>query len=113
MRPRCRETPDSRAANAGRAEEWSRAALVPWSLNTWYHVAATRDPTGNFRLFVNGNQAGTTVAKSTSTDCTTQPLTIGASTNNFTRFNGAIDDVRLYNRALSPAEIQTLYTSAR
>jgi uncharacterized repeat protein (TIGR01451 family) len=72
--------------------------------NTWAHLAATYDRT-TIRLYVNGVQVATaaqTAAISTSTGL----LAIGA---NFygEYFNGLIDEVRIYNRALTAAEIQT------
>ncbi len=75
------------------------------ALNTWIHVAATyAAPT--MTLYVNG------VAQSTRTStliANTNVLYFGrrAGAGNF--FNGIIDDINLYNFALSPAEITTLY----
>jgi hypothetical protein len=71
--------------------------------NTWTHLAATYDRT-TIRLYVNGVQVATglqTAAVSTSTGV----LTVGA---NFygEYFNGLIDEVRVYNRALTATEIQ-------
>jgi len=42
----------------------------------------------------------------------TEPLRIGnhSDPNYFTFFHGIINEVSLYNRALSDSEIQTLYT---
>jgi chitodextrinase len=74
------------------------------AVNTWTHVAATYDRT-TIRLYVNGVQVATgaqTAAISTSTSA----LTIGADSYG-EYFNGLIDEVRVYNRALTVAEIQT------
>jgi hypothetical protein len=40
-------------------------------------------------------------------------LRIGSRGDNYAYFNGLIDDVRIYNRALSPAEIQALYNAQK
>ena len=74
-------------------------------LNTWTHVAATYDNT-TLRLYVNGVQAGSravTGALLTSTGA----LRIGGNSVWGEFFAGRIDEVRIYNRALSPGEIQT------
>ena len=74
------------------------------ALNTWTHLAATYDRT-TIRLYVNGVQVATgaqTGAISTSNAI----LEIGAdSSGEF--FAGVIDEVRIYNRSLSLAELQT------
>lgn len=76
----------------------------------WYHLACTFDGT-TMKFFVNGVlQQAVTVAVQPKT---TKPdlFTIGAYSFNGTSdsyFNGAIDDVVLYNRALSDAEVTAL-----
>jgi hypothetical protein len=84
-------------------------------LNTWQHIAATWDGTtngGNIHLYVNGAQVDSTTFQSGSgsalSDATT-PVTIGNRQADLARgFSGAMDDVRVYNRVLSAAEIQNL-----
>lgn len=75
-------------------------------LNTWTHVASTYDG-AVYRLFINGNQVATlnsTGNITTSTDL----LRIGGSAALGSQyFAGLIDEVRIYNRALSQSEIQT------
>ena len=74
--------------------------------NKWYHVGFTYDGT-HLRIYQNGvdvggdnNVPGTMAAMATSY--------IGyLGTIRF--FNGQIDDVRGYNRALSATEVQQLY----
>ncbi|MDB5181882.1 MAG: 5-Nucleotidase domain protein [Candidatus Saccharibacteria bacterium] len=78
--------------------------------NTWYHAVGTFDGT-NIRLYVNGQFKSS--ATQTNLDNSTGPLRIGRQKSGFDRFfNGDIDDVRVYDRALSLAEVQALYTSA-
>jgi len=78
------------------------AAPVP--LNTWTHLASTFDGS-TLRLYVNGALAGSK-AISGSVAATTNPLRIGGNTIWGEFFTGQIDEVRLYNRALSAGEIQ-------
>ena len=71
--------------------------------NAWSHLTTTWDGL-TLRLYVNGTQvasgalAGTAVAS-------TSPLRIGGNSVWAEWFSGLIDEVRVYNRALTPAEI--------
>jgi len=83
----------------------------PATGTTWIHIAATFDGS-TIKLYINGNQesgdkAGVTiVANSTNLGIGAEPA---ASPINF--FQGAIDDARIYNRALSAIEIAALATN--
>ncbi len=77
-------------------------AAVP--LFAWTHLASTCDGT-TLKLYVNGALVGSK-AISGSLPATTNPLRIGSNTIWNEPFNGQIDEVRLYNRALTPGEIQ-------
>lgn len=75
-------------------------------LNTWTHVATTYGD-GFMRLYINGVQVAQ-VARTGTMTASTNALRIGGNTV-FTGgefFAGAVDDVRIYNRVLSAAEIQ-------
>jgi hypothetical protein len=75
------------------------------ALNVWTHVALTFDNT-TLRLYVNGAQVGTrAVAGPLLTS--TGALRIGGNSVWGEHFAGRIDEIRLYNRALSTAEIQS------
>ncbi len=71
--------------------------------NTWNHVAMTSDGT-TLRLYVNGKQVDTSSAKAAMES--KGPLLIGCAKNFGEYFNGQIDNARIYNRALSAAEIE-------
>ena len=73
-------------------------------LNTWSHLAVTYDG-AVLRLFVNGTAAGT-VTVSGSIPASTGPLRIGGNAVRSEWFAGQIDEVRVYNRALTQSEIQ-------
>jgi len=73
-------------------------------VNTWTHLATTYNGSA-LRLYVNG-VLGTTFAVSGGLAATTNPLRIGGNSIWGEYFNGLIDDVRVYNRALTAAEIQ-------
>jgi hypothetical protein len=72
-------------------------------LNVWTHLAFTYDG-GVMRLYVNGTEVSTTnVAGATSVS--NGPLRIGGNSVWGEYFRGLIDEVRIYNRALTSAEI--------
>ena len=79
-------------------------------LGTWFHLAATYDG-ATIKLYVNGMLENSLPAAMTIA-ANTLPLAIGAqvaANGTASRwFQGAMDDVRLYNRALSAAEISEL-----
>jgi hypothetical protein len=72
-------------------------------LNTWTHVAMTYDG-NNIKTYVNGVLAG--IAPQTGYIApSTSPLTLGGDLFYGQHFDGVIDEVRVYNRALTEAEI--------
>ena len=71
---------------------------------TWHHVATTYDGT-NRRIYLNGVQVAADVPGVNA--ATAANFRIG-STNNAEYFNGTIDDVALYNNALTAAEVASL-----
>ena len=78
--------------------------------NTWVHLAATYDG-ATLRLYVNGAQVGSR-AVTQSMALSAGPLQIGGNAVWGEYFSGLIDDVRVYNRALTSAEITNGMTTA-
>ena len=72
-------------------------------LNTWTHLATTYDGT-TLRLFVNGTQVGSR-AVSGALLTSSGVLRIGGNSQWGEYFAGRIDEVRIYNRALTQSEI--------
>ena len=83
------------------------ASMVPTGV--WVHVAATYDG-ATLRTFVNGAQVASAAAAG-SIQTSTMPLRIGGNSIWGEYFKGAIDEVRIYNRALTAAEIQADMTT--
>jgi hypothetical protein len=71
--------------------------------NTWVHLTATYDG-ANQRLYVNGVQVASR-AQTGPIVTSTGALRIGGNSVFGEFFNGRIDEVRIYNRALTQAEI--------
>jgi glucose/arabinose dehydrogenase len=76
----------------------------PLAANTWTHLAATFDGTTQ-RLYVNGVEVASR-AQTGSIETSTGPLRLGGHSVWGEFFQGYIDEVRVYNRALGQAEIQ-------
>jgi hypothetical protein len=72
----------------------------------WHHVVYTYDGTTQ-RLYLDGTQADTsTAAPDTGAVATARIATQQAGSE---RFTGDVDEVRIYNRALSAADVTALH----
>jgi len=79
------------------------------NLNTWQHIAATYDGT-NVRFYINGQFDGQQTASLTM-DSGTHTFRVGDSPEHNRPYQGSIDELYVYNRALNNAEIYQLYAS--
>ena len=83
----------------------------------WHHVAAIVDRDGNVDFVIDGEAEGSgSVADEAGSLDNATPLLIGADYNGAQspdppnrEWHGEIDEVRVYNRALSPGEVKKLY----
>ena len=84
------------------------AIYNPWEPYTgqWYHVAVTRNGS-IYALYIDGAQITKDTNTTTIPDAET-PLFIGQSEEQYF-FHGLIDEVEIYNRALSPEEIDSIF----
>ena len=89
-------------ANPGEQE-----LLTPLAYGTWVHIVGVWDGAMS-ELYVNGVLLSNRVTTGTIV-VDNGPLEIGRYANAASYYNGAIDDVRIYNRALSTNEVQQLY----
>jgi len=79
------------------------------STNTWHHIALTWNA-GNYVVYVDGSSVKT----GTYGGLTTLPATANIGNNGSTNtqsYHGLLDSVKIYNRALSAAEINTIMQS--
>lgn len=79
--------------------------------NQWHYYAVTNDLT-NTKFYVDGVLFSTTGAVSGISSVGTLEIGECTSVSN-TNFNGSLDEVRIYNRALSATEIAALYNQSR
>ncbi len=76
------------------------------SMNTWYHIVGTFDGS-SIKIYTNGQD--TSYVGGFYRDHGSNDLLIGARAVGVGRFKGIIDDVRIYNRALTAADAFELY----
>ena len=77
----------------------------------WYHVAMTCDFNADkvVKFYINGELDCTCLASGAAIRSVHTTMDIGGRTPNESYFNGIIDDVRIFNRALSEEEIRKPY----
>lgn len=88
-------------------------------INHWTHWAISTSSEGT-RLYINGELSGKNNLYVTNTDVINKDLAIGVVPSpggiapyvdeNLGYFQGALDDILIYNRALTPEEITSLFT---
>ncbi|MCH7920070.1 MAG: hypothetical protein IIC50_19035 [Planctomycetes bacterium] len=83
-----------------------KTQTTSWTSGTWYHLAVTWNGT-DFKVYVNGTQEGPDVTHSGSHMSNTG-LHIGQNASSSDRFDGQLDDLRIYSYALSPSEVTAL-----
>jgi hypothetical protein len=82
------------------------------SLNSWTYVVATYDwPTKQIELFVNG-QLVTVKSFSSQASAPYNALRIGSNSSGGEAWQGRIDEVAIYSRALQQSDIQNQYENA-
>jgi hypothetical protein len=85
-----------------------QSGILP-SVNTWYHIVSVR-VNNEMRMYVNGVLIGTASANMTTPHYGSNVHAFFGARCNYTQFfNGAIDDIVLYDRALTVSEVQELY----
>jgi len=102
------------------ANSWNGGGVTATGATTltqgiWYHFVNTWDASNGLRIYLNGVLDGSTAQATFSASGSSDYVFAGrgvascsGTTGNY--FNGRIDDVRIYNRALSAGEVADLYT---
>ena len=94
----------------------------------WTHVAGTLDTNGALRVFINGELAGETNAGGRFVPAAETKLVIGRTTEpvlplflarpkanapHYCSFDGLLDEIKIYNRSLSPSEVKNVFQSVQ
>lgn len=92
---------------------WQFTPTVTIVANKWYHVCVVHKKDVGKYLYINGSLDSSTTTTSTPTVASTTNFTIGNSQTSSTAasgnpLNGYLNDVRIYDHALSVAEVKEL-----
>jgi hypothetical protein len=91
-------------------DSYHSAPSNPLTTNTWYLITGTYDMS-QIKLYVNGNLQGVTDYSGTY-ESNLEPLYIGHQQAGADRYyDGLLDDLRIYNNALTDSEIKQLYNA--
>ncbi len=102
--------------NADRTVSWhvydGAAKIVtstqPVADGTWHHVAGVYTKGATMQLYIDGVLQGSTEVGNVYAGYNTPHMTVGIDSTARKHLNGAVDDVRVYNKALSEEQLQEL-----
>ncbi len=77
----------------------------------WYHICATYT-SGATKIYINGVQSVTSASYTGAITSSTNALEIGREYDNTEKFDGYIDDVKIYNVALTASQVLSNYRAA-
>ncbi|MEN8883873.1 MAG: LamG-like jellyroll fold domain-containing protein, partial [Flavobacteriaceae bacterium] len=76
--------------------------------NVWQHIVLVKNGGSGWVLYVDNQEVGTW--SSTDNIITNQDTVIGGNQNLTDRsIDGQLDNIRIFNKAVSPSEVTTLY----
>jgi hypothetical protein len=86
---------------------------IGWTPETgkWEHVAATWERDAGLTLYLNGASNAFTAAVNSDDLTLSKPFIVGVHDTKKGYLNGSLSDVRIWNVARTPAEIQANYTN--
>lgn len=98
------------AFGAGSATTYHATGTTEISRNTWHHVAAIFDRDDTLRVYLNGSlEASLNISAENGYDVTQNTeLTMGFLPGTSAYLRGSIDDVRIFNRALTGADLDSM-----
>lgn len=104
-------------ANDG-TDQYKLESVSTFTAVGWHHFVLSWDDNSstNTKLYIDGNaEAATATGTFSSVNSLANALTfrIGAESDNGNPFDGSLDEVRIYNRVLSQAEVAALYNAGR
>jgi len=102
-----REDNSEKAAIFGKSNDTSAFTVPNTSDGNWHHLVVTYDQS-SLKVYIDGNLEATPSLPS-SNYATSSGLTIGSWSDNNRYFNGSIDEVAVFNKALSLSEVGLIY----
>jgi gliding motility-associated-like protein len=90
-------------------QSWYNSGYSFPNAGRWYYFVVTKN-SSDVKYYVNGSQVGVNFVQQISTP--SNSLFIGQAGPSYANFKGNLDDLMIYNRALSQSEIQQLYSAA-
>lgn len=87
-------------------------AVIKLSHQTWQHLAVAVDGSGGAKYYLNGREVGNISGTAAVNYNSSRFLRFGRWGGGGRYFRGALDDVLLYNRPLTPAEVSALVNSS-
>lgn len=88
------------------ARSTALSTTIPTDTNRWYHIVGVRNGS-TVSIYIDGVLEHSTAFSGSTNKTTTTQLQLGGGAGN--SFTGTQDDTRVYERALSEAEIKALY----
>jgi len=79
------------------------------AVEQWHHVAVTVIKGDLVEFYIDGVAAGSSEQSTNFGVLNNEPVRIGGRKDGYSFFNGILDDIRLYDRALSAVQIKKLY----
>jgi len=102
-----RYSSNTQAAIFGKSNDTSAFTVPNTSDGNWHHLVVTYDQS-SLKVYIDGNLEATPSLPS-SNYATSSGLTIGSWSDNNRFFNGSIDEVAVFNKALSLSEVGLIY----
>ena len=97
---------------SGSAYQYALSPATTYNDGNWHNAVFTRKvSSGDLKLYIDGSLVVTTPSVTSALDNETQNTYIGADTQPAEYFNGDIDEVAIWNKALELADVQTIYNS--
>ena len=101
------------ASNLSFSSNVNISTSASYSDGNWHHVVAIYDPSGNFKIYVDGTQQATSSSSFTMGN-SSNALHIGRKyENNVDILDGSLDQFRVFNKAVSASEVSTLYNEVQ
>jgi len=86
---------------------------IPGSTGTWHHIVGVRNGTTAY-LYIDGQLQAQTTNAIVGGNVTTGGISLKFGfLGGWGNYNGLLDDVRIYNRVLSAAEIMAIYNATK